>query len=296
MKYTLKILLIILLITLSCSQKSMHKNTITVSIVPQKYFVKQIVKDKFSVNVMIPNGASPATYEPTPRQMKKLSQSIIYFRIGYIPFEMVWLQKIRESNKEIIIADSFSDINFIKMGNHNHDKKTLSPHKKLNGKGYDPHIWLSPKQVKIQAKNIFNTVCNIDPLNKNFYQTNYDAFVNELDKLDNYIINKLKSIRNRNLMVFHPSLGYYTRDYNLHQFVIEKEGKTPGPKHIKEMINIAREKDIRIIFVQVEFDSTSAKAIADEINGEVIIFNPLDENWKDNMIKITDIFYKVLNK
>ena len=273
------LILLSVFIFFACQKTSVERmNKITVSILPQKYFVKKITGSKFKINVMIPPGASPATYEPTPQQMKKLSQSILYFRIGYIPFEKSWMNKISAVNKKIKIIDTSDGVNLIKKG-----------------KGVDPHIWLSPKAVRIQVKNIYSVLTEVDPDNKNIYKKNYKNFLAEINLLDKKIKNILKNFKNIKFMVYHPAWTYFARDYDLKQIPIEIEGKSPSPAYLKKIIDIAKKENIKVIFVQSQFDTNSAEAIASEIKGKVVPLNPLAENWLDNMIKIANTFKGVLD-
>lgn len=268
----------------SCQNRIKNdKPYITVSILPQKYFVKRISGDNFDINVLIPPGASPAVYEPTLKQIKELSLSKLYFRIGYIPFEQTWMSKIIDSNKHMRIINTAEGVNLIKADHHHH-----------SGKGIDPHIWLSPKAVKIQAQNILNALVEMDPDKKLFFQKNYDLFIKKINELDYKIDESLKNIAQRKFVVFHPTWTYFARDYNLEQIPIEIEGKSPSPNDIKTVIDTAKREKIKIIFIQKQFDTDSAEVIADEINGKVIALDPLAENWLENMEKIAVIFKEVL--
>ena len=269
--------LILLIFLIGCKKETKESSQITVSILPQRYFVKRIAGENVKINVMIPPGASPATYEPSPKQMIDLSNSKIYFKIGYILFEKVWIEKIASVNKNMQIMDTSKGIKLIK-----------------EGKNVDPHTWLSPKAVRIQAKNILNTFIKIYPHKKDIYKKNYNDFINDIDNMDKKIENTLKNITKKKFMVFHPAWTYFARDYNLTQLPIEIQGKNPTPYSLKKLIDTAKKEDIRIIFVQSQFDTNNAKAVASEINGNVVQLNPLAEDWPGNMIKIANAFNEVL--
>ncbi len=286
----MKFLLVILLSLSSL----IYAKEVTVSIVPQKYFVQKIAKDKIAVNVMVKPGFSPATYEPKTSQMKKLSKSLIYFSID-VPFEDVWLSKFKNANKDMLIVDTDEGIKKIKMLKHEHhdeneDKneknhETKHNEKKHNHKGLDPHIWLDPVLVKIQAKNIYEALVKIDETNKKFYLKNYQMFIEELNTLDNELNNILKTVENKPFMVFHPSWGYFAKRYNLEQIAIESEGKEPKPAELIELIKDAKEHKIKIVFVSPQFSKKGAKTISKSIKGTVAIINPLAKDWDINLIK-----------
>lgn len=269
----------ILLIT-ACSNQKSAKQVITVSVLPQKYFVEQIADTVFDVQTLIPIGAAPATYEPTPKQMINLSKSILYFRIGYIGFEQAWISKIKANNPELNIIDCSEGTDLIYGKSHRHGDH-------VHMEGVDPHIWMSPKSVKIQASIILQKLIEIAPEQTDFFTSNYTKFITKIDSADNYITSATANIKNTKFIIFHPALTYFAKDYNLIQIPMEMNGKTPSPVYIKEIIDLAKQNDIHTVFIQNEFDTNNAKLIAKEINGKVIQIEPLKENWIANITEIT---------
>lgn len=297
------------------------QKSVTVSIVPQKYFVQKIAKDKIDVNVMVRPGFSPATYEPKTSQMKELANSEIYFSIG-VPFENSWLERFENSNKNMLIVDTSNGINKLEMAEHSHAKEEHDDHHEEkhheekhhdhehhekkhddhehdaiekeehhkeakddhDNHNLDPHIWLDPILVKAQAKNILNGLIKIDKENKSFYEKNYNSFINELDTLHKDLVIILNEVKNKEFMVFHPSWGYFAKRYSLEQKAVEKEGKDPKPKELRTLISEAKEHNIKIVFVAPQFSQKSAKIIASSIGGRVSIIDPLKEEWKENLI------------
>ena len=275
---------------------------ITVSILPQKYFVEKIVKDKFEVNVMVQPGASPHTYEPKTSQMKALAASKVYFSTG-VSFEHVWLDKFKKNAKKTLFVDLSNGIEKLAMAEHeHHDEEEHEEHKdehkahdhdehKHEAKdnhdgedGLDPHIWLDPILVKIQAKNIYDTMLKVDAQNADFYKENYEQFIKELDELDANLKTILAHFKDKAFMVFHPSWGYFAKRYDLEQISIEIEGKEPKPNELVELIEEAKKYDIKIVFVAPQFSQKSAKTISKNINANVIAIDPISGNWKESML------------
>ncbi|RXJ87251.1 metal ABC transporter solute-binding protein, Zn/Mn family [Arcobacter sp. CECT 8985] len=271
---------------------------VTVSIIPQKYFVEKIAKDKISVNVMVRPGFEPATYEPKSSQMRKLSNSDAYFAIG-VPFEKVWLEKFKNANKNLLIVNTQDGITKIKMAAHHHhdadheehedhdhdaDHEEHEDHDAHEHTGLDPHIWLDPLLVKVQAKNIYKTLVKIDAKNKDFYRKNYENFILEIDSLYLKIKNILKPVKGKAFMVFHPAWGYFAKRFDLQQIPIEVEGKNPKPSQLAHLIDEAKEHNIKVVFVAPEFSQKSAKIIAKSINGVAIPMSPLHEDWEKSLI------------
>lgn len=169
------------------------------------------------------------------------------------------------------------------------DIEVLTSIPKEDHHGKDPHVWVSPKNVKIMAKNIYNTLVATDSKNQNYYKTNYDNFINEINQTDEKI-KKILSVlpKNSKFMVFHPSWGYFAKDYNIEQLVIEVEGKEPKPKILQKIIKEAKEEKVKAIFTQTEFSDKSAKVIADELKIKVIKETPLAQNWSQNLIQMAN--------
>jgi len=255
-----------------------------VSIVPQKYFVEKIGG--------VQPGASPATYEPKPRQMVALSRTNIYFAIG-VPFEKVWLKKIAAANPKMRIVNIQEGI--IKIPMEPHRKHGEEPHKgTYNRIVKDPHIWLSPTLVKIQARNILNALVAMDQANKSVYEAGYKQFIIEIKNLDaelkGIFVGKRKGLE---FIVFHPSWGYFAGEYGLKQIPVEIEGKDPKPADLQRLIKHAKKLGVKVIFVQPQFSAASASVIAQAIGGKVAFADPLALNWPDNLRQVAAKFKAV---
>ncbi|OQX22457.1 MAG: hypothetical protein BWK75_00690 [Candidatus Altiarchaeales archaeon A3] len=278
-----------------------EKITIAVSIPPQAEFVKKIVGDKVNVIVMVPPGASPHTYELTPNQMIDLSNAKMYAKVGSgIEFELGWMDKIAEINKNMLIVDCSKGIELREMTEEEenaeaegHEEDKGQEQKEHHHEVNDPHIWLSPKNAKIIVENIYAGLIKIDFNNKEYYKKNKDSYVAELDKTDKEILEKLMSLKDRKILVFHPSWGYFCRDYNLTQVAIEKSGKEPTLQGVENLIKQAKENNITLIFASPQFSTKSAEVIAKEINGKVVLIDPLSENYTANLYEVADMFSKI---
>lgn len=315
------LIIFVVLVFFCCDTDNANKNThdmnivnqnsakaklnVFVSIIPQKFFIEKIAKDLVNVNVLVQPGESPAIYEPKPFQMKELTNTDMFLSIG-VPFERVWLPKIKSAIPKILIVKGDEGIEKIPMiksyhYSENEEKHYYERKEEREGEEYhhkerlDPHIWLSPSLVKIQAETILKALTKLDKDNSSIYKANYEGFINEIDELDKEIKSIFRNnIKKNYFMVFHPSWAYFAKDYDLVQIPIEVEGKEPSPKELVEFINIAKQKDIKVIFVQPEFSTKSAEAIAKFMGGKTIVIDPLAENWLENLKKVTETFREVL--
>jgi len=268
---------------------------VTVSILPQKYFVQKIGGDLVDISVMVLPGSSPATYEPKPKQMVKLAESKIYFAIGVF-FEEVWLKKFAGVNPEMRIIATQNGIEKIPMQRHLHDDKERNHGKAVARAGIkDPHIWLSPPLVMLQARNILNALMRVDPVHRRTYEDNYKNFINKVVDLDLKIRNQFTGTnQGTRFMVYHPAWGYFAKAYDLIQIPVEMEGKNPTPKGLQQLIRNAKKDGIKVVFVQPQFSTKSAQTIAKAIGGRVVFADPLAFDWAKNLLMVARQFKDVL--
>ncbi|MFP3910706.1 MAG: metal ABC transporter solute-binding protein, Zn/Mn family [Desulfobacteraceae bacterium] len=271
---------------------------VMVSIPPQAYFVNKIAGDLAAVSVMIPGGANPATYEPRPTQMTALTRSRLYFAIG-VPFEKAWLQKFARINPHMRIVHTDQGIQKRSLRVHLQESAPESTRHDQNSSidsGKDPHIWLSPPLVKQIAHHMTEALVSVDPEHREPYERNLKAFVLELDRVDARIqeILDIKGAKRSEILVFHPSWGYFSDRYHLRQVSIEAEGKAPSVKEMVHLTRYARKLGINCVFVQPQFSKKSAEAMARQLGAKVVLVDPLSADWKENLLQVAEAFGRSL--
>jgi zinc transport system substrate-binding protein len=265
------------IVAASCTQQaeSATELAVVVTILPQAEFVENIAGDKVGVTVMVPPGASPHTYEPTPGQMEGLSRAKMYAKVGSgVEFELAWMDKLLDQNEDMLVVDCSKGIKLQQMAAGDEDEPAGS---------IDPHIWMSPRNAQIMVQNIANGLIQIDPGNRAYYEQNRDAYLQKLAQLDQDIQDGLSGVKNRIFMVYHPAFGYFARDYDLTMLPIEAEGKEPTPAGLQHLIEQAKEHNICVVFAEPQFNPQSAKAIADAIDGRVVFIDPLARDYLTNL-------------
>ncbi|MFA7165655.1 MAG: zinc ABC transporter substrate-binding protein [Desulfoplanes sp.] len=284
MKRILALIAFVFLFPLSAPLMAAPFLHVTVSILPQAYFVHQIAGDLAKVSVMVLPGAGPATYEPKPDQMVALSSSQLYFAIG-VPFETVWLPKIQAANPAMRVIRTQEGIAKIPMAHHLHGHASTSSQQPHGQEILDPHIWLDPSLVKIQAQHIKDALCAADPAHAPVFIQKYDHFIVSLDHLDQQISSLLgPDAPGKHFVVFHPAWGYFARAYRLIQLPVEIEGKSPSPRELAALIDRARARKITTIFAQPQFSRQSASVVARGIQGSVVRLDPLAPDWAANLL------------
>ena len=270
----------------SPEQKSSSKIVAFVSILPQKYFVDRIGGEYVDVHVLVGPGQSPETYEPTPRQMSALSEANVYFRIG-VPFENFMAGRVSSTFKNLDIVDTQKGIKrrMITGHDHGHDSSGGSP---------DPHIWLAPDLVRIQAKTIEETLSKLSPGHASRFRENLARFDHDLDSVNAEIDSILAPYRGESIYAFHPAYGYFAAAYGLKQVSIEVGGKEPSAKQLSEVIGEMQQASNHVIFDQPQFSTKTAQTVADAIGGEVVPLDPLAEDYLTNLVQMARTIARVL--
>jgi zinc transport system substrate-binding protein len=160
--------------------------------------------------------------------------------------------------------------------------------------GRDPHIWMSPKRVIVMVEAIKGSLSELDPSNKEIYEANAAAFIEEMKKIDEEFIDLSEQLSQKTFIMMHPSLGYLADDYGFTMVALEEDGKEATASHLQEIIDFAKAEDIHVIFYQTEFDSSQAKTLASEIKGEVLALDILSFDYLENMNNVLDVFGQVL--
>ncbi|MFW5645002.1 MAG: metal ABC transporter solute-binding protein, Zn/Mn family, partial [Bacteroidota bacterium] len=280
--------LLLPLIFSACKTEKNKENVklISVSILPQKYFTEQIAGQAYKINVLIPPGASPATYEPSPRQMQELSDSDVYLKIGAIAFEKAWIEKYQGQNSSVQFYDLSEGVGLIQSEKIDHNHHTHDHQSNHRHEGPDPHIWMSPENALIISENIYHALSEIYPHDSIKFREGWERLKNTLLEIESLFESKSSQLKGKDFLIYHPALTYLADDYGMNQHVLEFEGKEPPPSYIAKIIHTARKKNINFIFVQKQFSLDNARSLAGEINAEIIPIDPLSEDWPGEMKRI----------
>jgi zinc transport system substrate-binding protein len=253
-----------------------------VSVSPLQTIVQRVGGERVQVQAMVQPGHSPHSYDPTPRQIGALAQTVLYVRSG-VPFEDAWMARIRSANSAMQVLDAREGIGLRELDAHDHGGPgpAPAPHDRQ-----DPHIWTSPPLVEHMARNIRDRLAALDPGHADTFSRNFESFAAELDGLDRDLRALLDPLPNRRFLVFHPAWGYFADTYGLTQVPIEYEGKEPGARTLAALIERARREGARVIFVQPQFNRAYARQLADAIGGRVVVIDPLAANYIPNLRRV----------
>jgi len=285
---------VIILSNAQAQQELTARIPVFVSILPQAYFVERIGGDLVDVDVLVGPGQSPATYEPTPQQMARLSNAELYFTIG-VPFEAHLLRRIGATLSKLRVVETekavFGTMRFDEAPEREPDTGEVHNHGDL-----DPHIWLDPELVKLLAESICDGLVLFDPEHRRYYENNLVAFQADLDSVDARISGRLTPLTRRDFYVFHPAFGHFARAYGLRQVAIEKEGKEPSARQLADLISRAEKEQVKVIIVQKQFSTSAAEAIAESIGARVVQLDPLARDYLTNIENIAEVLAEALKE
>jgi zinc transport system substrate-binding protein len=273
-----------ILITLFLSI-SFAKLPVVVSILPLAEFVEQVGGSKVDVTVLVPPGANPHSYEPTPGKMRKASRAKLIVKVGTaMEFEEIWLPKLLKLNKKAVVCDTSKGVELVEMQKHGHEEEGHDHADEIA----DPHIWLSPKNSVAMVRNIMNSLVNLDPKNKKYYIQNAKKYILRLKNLQEELEYQFSKAATKAFLIFHPAWGYLAGDFGLQQIPIEIGGKEPTARELIAIIKLARAKNIRTVFIEPQYNKKSARVIAKEIKGQVVTIDPLAKDYVKNLRKVAE--------
>jgi zinc transport system substrate-binding protein len=255
---------------------------VAVSVPPQAYFVERIGGERVQVSVMIPPGYSHVDYPLTPRQVADLSRARLYVAVGHPAFEFETVQ----------LAPVLHDLRGIRVVDMSRGMPLLAGEGEgeEGGPGHaagDPHVWVAPETVAVAGRNIAAALQGLDPAHAAEYRANLARFEADVAALDREIRGRLAGTRGDRFMVYHPTWGYFAREYGLQQVAIEAEGKEPSARRLIELIDRARREKIQVVFVQAGFPRKSAQVIAEAVGGRVLVADPQDPDWLGNLRRVS---------
>ena len=263
------IIALLILVVVSCGRKEIEpagdRINVTVSIIPYRNFVELIGGDKVEVNVLIPAGASPHTFEPTAMQLKQISGSDIYFRTGgNFHFEEEMLGEISADLKKTRILDSSDGIELIDN---------------------NPHVWLSPDNIGIIVRNIKDGLIAASPNDSLYFSNNYKQFTVRLDSIDVSISKQFEKFEQRTFLVYHGAWKYFADHYGLEELAIEREGKEPGINQIRDLVETAKNLQLKYIYINPRQNPEPAMMLAGEINADIDTLETLPSDCLNNLEK-----------
>lgn len=253
------------------TQGQAKKLTIVTSLFPIYDFTREIARDKVNINLLLPPGVEPHSFDPRPTDIAALHNAdiFIYTNIYMEP----WIDDILKGigNQNLLIIDSSKGIKFLKeKNNHAHDKK--HKHSSL-----DPHIWLDFTNAMVMVDNILEGLIKKDSHNADFYKNNVAQYKTRLVQLDEKFKKSLISCK-KNIFVSggHLSFSYLAEKYNIRYISVYESlspDAEPTPKQLSKIIGIMKQNDLRHIFYEELITPRIAETIARETGGSLLMLH-----------------------
>ena len=309
-------LVFIAIAAVSCGPRSprgAQGRVVTVTIPPFAWFVEQIGGDDFTVNVLLPPGADHHIWEPLPAQISSLSGSEAFIMNGQLGFEHAWMDRFRQVNPDMKVLDLSRHIKLLgprhpsgigvsappgaepqseglrseglRSEGAGHEEGDHEDHGHAHG-GPDPHYWMSPSAAFIMARDVHDFLVGLNPASSEKYDSNLYAINREISEVDSLVRVALGPGPHPTVMIYHPALAYMGRDYGFEQVSFEDEGKSPSPARMKQLIDLARENEIKIIFIQAEYDVRNAESLSRETGARLVVINPMNSDWPEAVMEI----------
>ncbi len=279
--------LVLFLLLAACGGGSLPGNSgkisVLVSVVPQKYFVEKLAGGLADVSVLIPPGANPAAYEMSPSGMRVVNDADIWFTLG-LQREAAWIPEFSSINSSLRIVSTINGIARLPITRYGIPEQQ----DETGSRDPDPHVWLSPELVCLQAEVICEALCETDSINREVYTQNLALFLEEIDTLQFKIHGILDRYSGEGFMVFHPAWGYFADEFNLVQVPIEIAGSEPSPGEMAQLISYGRSSSVKIVFVSPQFSEVSAETIAGEMGASVVFIDPLAPGWSENLLYVAE--------
>jgi zinc transport system substrate-binding protein len=244
-----------------------------VSIPPQAWLTERLAENSVRVEILLPPGASPATYEPTPKQMAALDGSQLYLQIG-APFEGPVLAKVANLMPDLRVVDCRVGVQLdpVEGEGHGHGGELL-----------DPHIWLDPQRMKLIAQSSAEALQELVPENAREIEDRLSVLLDAIDASDRRVAEILAPYAGSTLLVFHPAYGYFARRYGLIQTAIEVAGKAPSARRMATVVDGLRQQKVPALFVQPQFSRTTAERVANALDCELVELDPLAGDYLANL-------------
>ncbi|MBP3886126.1 MAG: zinc ABC transporter substrate-binding protein [Cellulosilyticum sp.] len=258
------------------------------SFYPLYDFATKVGGDKVNVVNLVPTGVEPHDYEPSARNIAGLEEADVFIYNG-LGMES-WVDKVLATleTEDLLVVEASENVDLLEghthecEEEHEHEHEEVEEHKHEeeheHEEGVDPHVWTSIRNAKIEMENIKNAFVEADPENKDYYEANYATYAAQFDALDKQFTETLSQFENRDIIVAHEAFGYLCDAYDLNQVGIEglNSDSEPDPARMKEIVEFAKEKDIKVIFFEELVSPKVAETIAKEIGAQTMVLNPLE--------------------
>ncbi len=260
--------------------RAADKLPVAASILPLGNFLENLGGERVQVTVLIPPGASPHVYEPSPAAVAEASRArvLAYVGAGLDPWVERLLAGQREGGPQVVQATAgiplLADVGHHEQEHHADRGRATTGHGHHQG---NPHIWLDPVIAQDLCRRLAAALIAADPEHREAYEANLARYLKELEALHQEIAAATATFRIREFVSFHPAFTYFAQRYGLKEVgVIEAApGREPTPGHLRKMVNNIRKFGVQAVFAEPQLSPRAAEVLAREARVKVLILDPL---------------------
>lgn len=271
MKKIFLLIMLLALLTSGCADKGKEQDKlqVTASFYPMAEFARAVGGDKAQVTTLVPDGAEPHDWEPSPRDLTKIGRSQLFVYNGLVE---PWAEQAMQAVAERKVLS-------VQAGSGLYD----------NGSKQDPHVWISPKKAMIEVQRITEAFCEADAANAAYYQANCRQYLEQLQQLDKQMQEIAASAQKKVFITSHAAFGHLAADYGLRQLAVSglSPQAEPTPADLQRLAGIVKQEQVGYIFFETLSDPRIAQVLAKETGAETAVLDPLEglseEGRKENL-------------
>jgi zinc/manganese transport system substrate-binding protein len=251
---------------------------IVATFLPMYWFTKAVTGEKAEVEVLVPPGSDLHEYQATPANIQAIAQADVLVKNGLNLEEFLETTIKNAQNKKLKEIEASAGISAleevspieepVKSGD---DKEHEHSHSHSGG---NPHVWLDPILAKQQVEVIRDNLIEVDPKNKETYQANAAAYIQQLEQLDAEFKQKLAKYPNCTFITFHDAFPYLAKRYNLKQVaVVDVPEASLSPADVQRTIEAVKKYNVKALFGEPGVDNKLLSSLSKDLN---LALRPLD--------------------
>jgi zinc transport system substrate-binding protein len=290
------LVLVLLLALAACARPAPRGGgvPVTASFDTLAEFARRVGGNRIDVTTLVPPGAEPHDYEPSPQQLARVSRTrlLIYNGAGFEP----WVDRLRgDLPADAVVVETTAGLPLLRAASHEDAHEPAGAGREGTGEreavgapqaggardpdqAFDPHVWLDPVLAQRQVAAILRGLRAVDPAGAEQYAQNAARFQAELEALHRRYAATLRDCRRRTFITTHGAFAYLARRYGLRMIAITglSPEAEPSPARLRELVREARRHGVRVVYTETLLSPRLAETLAREVGARTRVLNPLE--------------------
>lgn len=254
---------------------------------PVYEFAKQVAGDKAEVSMLIPPGAEPHDWEPSPKDLARIKTAklFLYQSAGVEPVDKLLKPDVLGDAKAVEVSRGIPLIEGPAEEEEADGQEAEHADKDAHHEHMDVHVWLDPVAAQQEVDTVVQALSEADPQNKAYYEQNGEKFKAELQALDQEYRTTLANVSSRDIVTSHAAFGYLAKRYNLQQVAIMglSPDSEPTPEKMANVVQFCREHNVKYIFFETIVSPKLAQTISKETGAGLLVLNPVESLGEDEL-------------